>query len=306
MSEPRAYLNGWTTAAHAVVPIYDAGFVLGTTVSEQLRTFAGRLFRLDEHLDRLFASLSVVGVEPGLGRGELARIAEELVAHNHALLAPGDDLGLSMFVTPGPYATLAGGRPALPTVGLHTYPLPTRLWAEEYDEGVALAVSSVRQVPGECWPTAMKCRSRMHYYLADQEVRRRQPGARALLLDDQGHVSETATSNVVMYRPGAGLVSPRREQILPGISLAMVRDLAAESGLGWIERDLTPCDLAEADELLLTSTPSCVLPVTRFEGGAIGSGQPGDVFRALLAAWSAKVGVDIARQAREFAGRLEP
>ncbi len=298
MSEPLAYLNGWIPASQAMVPIYDAGFIQGATVSEQLRTFSGRLFRIESHLARLARSLEIVGVEPGLPLEELGRIAVELAANNQRLLAAGDDLGLSIFVTPGAYATLAPGSVTEPTIGLHTYPLPFRLWAGKYERGEILVVPEVRQIPPECWPAELKCRSRMHYYLAERRAAEISPGARALLVDAEGFVTETSTSNLLIYRADQGLVSPRRERILPGISLQAVAELAQQLAIPFTEIDLRPLDVATADEVLLTSTPSCLVPVTRFAGRAIGNGQPGPIFVRLLLAWSEQVGIDIARQAR--------
>src|SRR5205807_1582292 len=145
------------------------GFVLGATVTEQLRTFHGRLFRTARHLERLRHSLDVCGIDPPIDMAEFGRIAEELVARNHPLLAPGDDLGLAIFVTPGAYAALAG-RESPPTVGLHTFPLAFSRWAKSYRGGVALVTTSIEQVPPQCWPAELKCRSRMHYYLADKQA----------------------------------------------------------------------------------------------------------------------------------------
>src|SRR4030095_11307274 len=104
MPEPIAYLNGqWLPISQAAVSVYDGGVMQGGTVAEQLRTFGGKLFRLDRHLDRLARSLAIVGVEPGLARDDFEQIATELAAQNHKLLDLADDLGLSIFVTPGPY-----------------------------------------------------------------------------------------------------------------------------------------------------------------------------------------------------------
>ena len=311
MPEPLAYLNGrLLPASQAVVPVYDAGFVQGATVSEQLRTFRGQLFRLDDHLSRLWRSLEIVDIDPGLTRAQLAAAATELVAENHRLLAAGDDLGLAIFVTPGPYATLA---PATdpdrqagstgPTVGMHTYPLPFQLWAEKYERGEALVVPNVRQVPGACWPAELKCRSRMHYFLADRQASALEPGAKALLTDVDGFVSETATANVIAYFAREGLVSPPRSTILPGVSLGMVLELARQLNISASERALSPDDLQAADEVFLSSTPSCLLPVASLDGRAIGAGRPGPIYSRLLHAWGEKVGVDIAAQARQFADR---
>jgi branched-subunit amino acid aminotransferase/4-amino-4-deoxychorismate lyase len=304
MAEPWVFINRrWLPAAAAGVPLDDAGFVLGTTVSEQLRTFGGKLFRLPEHLARLQQSLATVGVAPPLDQDELTAAAREIVARNHPLLEPQDDLGLSLFVTPGPYRPYAYGRRGEPLVCLHTYPLPFWLWAEKYQHGESLVVTEVTQVPASCWPRSLKCRSRMHYYLAERRAAAMEPGSRALLLDEDGFVTEAATANVLVYRRDEGLLSPPRRKILPGISLAATCELAARIGLPVEERDLTPADLATADELFLTSTPLCIVPVVRFGDQPVGLGVPGPVFHKLLAAWNALVGLDIVAQAQRFAAR---
>jgi len=304
MTEPLAFLNGrWVSASQLAVSAVDAGFVLGATVAEQLRTFGGELFRLDEHLARLEHSLQIVGIDPGMTRRELAQTAAELVGRNHALLAPGDDLGLSIFVTPGIYPAYAEAGSGGPTVALHTYPLPFRLWAEKYEAGQSLVTTPYCQVPPECWPAVLKCRSRMHYYLADRHAAGVEPGARALLLDRDGRVIEASTANVLIHRADEGLLSPPPARILPGISLAVVGELARDLAIPMAERELTPDDLAAADEVLLSSTPFCLLPVTRFNGRKIGGGRPGPVFTKLLRAWAERVGVEPAEQARRFAGR---
>src|SRR5688572_13575290 len=241
---PLAYLDGkWLPAAQAAVSVYDLGFLQGVTVAEQLRTFGGKLFRLDLHLDRLERSLSIVGVNPGLARADFEQIAAELATQNHKLLDPADDVGLSIFVTPGPtpaFADLAGRRG--PTVCIHTQPLPFAAWATKYDTGDSLVVTEVLQVPAACWPSELKCRSRMHYYLADREAREREPGARALLLDERGLVIEASTANILAYIRGKGLVSPPRERILPGVSAAVLADLAEQVGIPLAPGDLTPSD----------------------------------------------------------------
>lgn len=305
MPEPVANLNGqWVPQSQAVISVLDGGFVQGVTVAEQLRSFNGRLFELPRHLKRLARSLEIIGVDPEVSFDELEARARELAAHNHALLEPGDDLGLSMFVTPGIYGTFvaAGGNPG-PTIGMHTYPLPFGSWAHKYKQGETLVPTDVLQVPAACWPVELKCRSRMHYYLADRRARQIEPGARAAMLDERGFVTEASTANLLIHRAKEGLVSPPRASILPGVSVAVVAELAAELSIPWSERDLSLADVASADEILLCSTSPCVWPVTRFAGEIISGGQAGPVARQLLAAFSQRVGVDIAAQARQFAGR---
>jgi branched-chain amino acid aminotransferase len=305
MDEPQAYLDGrWIPASAAAVSIVDAGFVLGATVAEQLRTFAGKLFRLEDHLRRLERSLKTVGVDPAVPLDQLAEVGQELVARNHPLLAPGDDLGLSIFVTPGAYPAYSAAPAASPTVCLHTYALPFRLWAEKYRRGQALLTTTgIRQVSPRSWPPDLKCRSRMHYYLADQRANTIEPGTRALLLDEEGFVSEASTANVLVVNKNEGLISPPLAKILPGISLAVTVELATGLGIPSSQRDLTPEAVGRADEVLLASTPLCLLPVTRVDGRPIGSGEPGEVFRRLLAAWNGLAAMDIVRQAERFSAR---
>ena len=304
MDEPVAFLNGrWIPASAASVSVGDAGFVQGVTVAEQLRTFAGKVFHLDNHLARLAHSLEIIGLDPGLTNDRFAALAEEIVARNHPLLAPNDDLGLSIFVTPGGYPAYPPPGPRRPTVCLHTYPLPFQLWAEKYRTGQALVTTAVEQVSPRSWPPGLKCRSRMHYYLADRQAAATDPGARALLLDAQGFVSEASTANLLIYTTAEGLASPPSAKILRGISLSVAIDLARRLGVATIERDLSTDDVASADEVLLTSTPLCLLPVTRLNGKPIGSGRPGALFHRLMAGWSELAGVDIVVQATRKARR---
>jgi len=121
--------------------------------------------------------------------------------------------------------------------------------------------------------------------------------------DDDGFVTEATTANVVIFQQGGGLATPPAAKVLPGISLAVLARLAADEGLSIEERDILPADVAEADEVLLTSTSPCVLPVVRFNGRAIGRGEPGPVHQRLLEAWGREVGVDIVQQAMRFSER---
>src|SRR4051812_9784775 len=90
--EPLAYFNGQRLPRSQIgINVFDSGFVQGVTVAEQLRTFGGRLFRLDTHLARLARSLEIVGIDPGVSLAELGRIATELTEENGRLLNAGDD-----------------------------------------------------------------------------------------------------------------------------------------------------------------------------------------------------------------------
>jgi len=290
-------------ATALALPVGDAGFVLGATVTEQLRTFDGRLFLVADHLARLADSLTVVGIDPGIDGGTLAAAAERVARHNHARARvtdpgqPGPDLGLVIFVTPGDLPAQHEGHGSPPRIVIHTFPLAFRLWAYGYEQGVALRSVTTQQVPDGCWPIHAKVRSRLHYHLADRQAQAAEPAARAVLAHADGRISETSTANIAIVG-GDSIVTPPATDALPGVSLRHARRLAISTGIRWKEQSLSAADLTAADEILLTSTPSCILPATRFNGLPVGTGRPGPVFQRLLAAWSAEAGLDIAAQAR--------
>jgi branched-subunit amino acid aminotransferase/4-amino-4-deoxychorismate lyase len=143
----------------------------------------------------------------------------------------------------------------------------------------------------------------MHFYLADRRAAQRHPGARAVLLDEDGYVAEASTANVLVYREGEGLVSPPPEHILFGVSVHVVQELAAQLGMAFITRPLTVEELLFAKEAMLTSTSVCLLPIVECDGKPIGDGRPGPVYGRLLEAWSDMVGLDISAQARQFSSR---
>ncbi|MFO0915524.1 MAG: aminotransferase class IV [Pirellulales bacterium] len=301
--EPIAYLNSRRIPADqlAVAPT-DAGFMFGVTLAEQCRTFGGRLFELDQHLDRLLAGLSLLGWSSGVDRDELRRQADEVVAQNFALLPPTADMGLTIFVTPGTAATYRRpDEPSRLTVGVHSYPLPFWLWHRAYQEGQRLMVTQYRQVAPYNWPTALKCRSRMHYYLADQAAARLDPQSKALLLDTTGRVAETSIANVVGWTRDGRLISPPDEVALPGISLRVVQQLAHHLGWPFEQRPVELDELLDCREVLLTSTPYCLLPVVAINGQPIGQGTPGTAYHQLLEQWNHLVGLHITDQAQQHA-----
>ena len=297
MSHPLAYLNGHFLPHHELrIRPQDMGFMLGVTVAEQLRTFGGKLFDWTSHLDRLRRSLAILGLP--LDLSTLEQAAHELVDHNHALLPLGSDLGLTVFVTPGIYPTYQGDEAGDvgPTVGLHTYELPFHQWASKYTDGQRCRVVNVPQVSTQCWPRELKCRSRIHYYLADREAQAMDPASRAILLDD-GHLNEASTANVLVVFDDESIVSPRLETVLPGVSLQFTETLAADVGINFRYRDIVVEELRHAREMLLTSTPFCMLPVSRLDDRAL---EVQDAFSKLMSAWSDRVGIDVVAQARQF------
>ena len=300
MTEPLVYLNGrMIPASQASLAIFDAGVVMGATVTEMVRTFDQRLFRLDEHLARLERSLRFVRFDVGKSLDEIAAIAHDLVQHNAGLLDDEDELGLVIFVTAGElplYAGSTGGgaRPR-PTFCAHTFPLPFEMWAEKIETGAHVVTPAIRHVPPQCCDPKMKCRSRMHYYLADQQAHLVDPQATALLLDLEGNITETSGANFLIVE-GETIVSPSRKHILPGVSRQVIIELAEELSLAFVERDFQVFDVVNADEAFTATTPYCLMPVTRINGLPIGDGRPGATYGRLVEGWSRLVGRDIRQQ----------
>ncbi len=152
MAESLAYLNGhWLPQSQASLPLHDAGFVMGATVSDLCRSIHHRLFRWQDHLARFRRGLQAAWIELSLSDEEITALAEKLVGHNAELLGSEQDLALVVFATPGPigyYAGQAGGAGDGPaTFGMHTFPLPLDRYRHFHEQGIHLVVSQIRHVP---------------------------------------------------------------------------------------------------------------------------------------------------------------
>lgn len=302
MSEPLAYLNGrFLPQREAALPLYDAGFVFGATVTDLCRTFHHRPYRLDDHLARFRQSCQLAMIPQPLTDAELTEIATRIVAENARLLPAEADLALVMFATPGPlgyYLGQSGGASSPPTLGMHTFPLPFERYRRLFQEGARLLISSTRRhLPPAVLDPRIKHRNRLHWWLAEQEAHSLDPLASAFLLDGDDRVTETAAANFLLVEEGV-IWSPPRSSILGGVSLRTVEELAAELGIAVRFRPLTVDDCLEAEEAMLCSTPYCLAGVSWIEDHAIP--WPGSIFRRLLAAWNQRVGLDIVGQIDGF------
>jgi branched-subunit amino acid aminotransferase/4-amino-4-deoxychorismate lyase len=298
MTAPLVWLYGdFLPQSEAHLTLHDAGFIWGATVTDLLRTFRHRPYRLAEHLERFRRSCALACVPQPYGDAELAHVVNRLLEHNGSLIEARAELAVVLFATPGPvgYYLGADGGPGdgPPTVGAHTFPLPFHRYWRLFQEGARLTIPEVRHVPRNCVDPNIKQRSRLHWWLAEQEVRRTRPGTSALLCDLDGFVTETAGANFLIVRDGV-VLSPPSAAVLPGVSLRTVRELCAELAIPFDERPLTPAECRGADEALLTSTPYCVAGVRRIDDVELP--WPGPVFQRLLKAWSDRVGLDIAGQ----------
>jgi branched-chain amino acid aminotransferase len=293
-----AFLNGrLIPQREACLPLNDAGFVLGATITDLCRTARHRLFRWSDHLARFQRSCQAAFLSVPWTDTEITTQAHELVARNGQLLRPEHDLALVLFATPGPigyYLGQPGGAgDAAPTFGMHTFPLPFQRYVHLFREGARLVIPGTRHIPAVCVDPRIKQRSRLFWWLAEQEAHRLDRGATALLLDTEGHVTETAAANFLIVR-GGSVLSPPRSSILGGISLQVVEELCALQGIPFEEQPLTVSDCLSADEAMLASTPYCLAGVSRINNVSLP--WPGKIFLQLLQAWSEMLGFDIRGQ----------
>ena len=295
MNAPIAWMNGSILPySQTAVPVWDLGVVAGASVTEMVRTFGHKPFRLEQHIERLTASRHALGFPCAYSASELISAVCDVVRYNSALIPAESDLGIVLFATAGSNATYLGHRDDSSTTCVHSFELPFALWRESFTDGVRLRIPQIRQIPPECFSVTHKVRNRLHWWLADQEVARQEPGSKALLLGQDGFVTETSTSCFYMVRNGIIATSDR--SVLNSLSCKVIEELADSLGIPFEKRSIQVSELAEADEAFLSSSVVCVVPVSQIDGLAVGSGQRGPVFRKLLKAWSELAGIDIELQ----------
>jgi branched-chain amino acid aminotransferase len=299
-----AWFNGeFMPEAQVLIPFRDRSWKYGDAAFDMTRTFDGRPFRLKEHIDRFYRSLRYLRIDPGLSPGRMIELSEEIVARNEHLRASIGDWWVGQRVSRGVDAVGdEGWEHTGPNVVIEVVPLPLKKRAKFFRDGADVMVTAMRRTS----PAMLSPRAKMHNYLnmivAQMPVKAADPDAWAILLDENGNLAEGLGSNIFIVREGS-LLTPRQQYVLPGVSRQMTIDLAAALGIGCEEQDLDMFDAETADEMFLTSTSLCILPVRSFNGGKVADGKtPGPVTARLMAAYSQEVGCDFVRQ---YLDRLE-
>ena len=308
MAERLVYFNGdFVPEKRARISIFDCALMYGDMVFEMTRSFGQKPYRLREHLERLYGSLRYAQIDCGLDIDAMAAATYETVERNLPAL-DGLDFQIMHDVTRGAlplYDTLVreGTRPI---ISINVFPLVRHIGgaAATYETGAHFVVTPQQSVPSRYIDPKAKNRSRIYYKIAELQAAHMEEGAQALLTDEHGFITEGTGNNFFMVRDGE-ILTPKGHNILRGVSRGACMELAQKLGIPLREADIEPYDVREADEAWFTSTTICMLPITRFDFQAVGNGQPGSVYGRLLAAWSEEVGVDIAAQAREYAGLME-
>ena len=288
-----AYVNGEIVPeSGAKVSIGDTGFLYGDAVFDTTRTFGRHIFRLDEHLDRLYDSLKYMRIDPGLTKDETADLTMQVLNANLPLLADDDDYWVTQRFTRGVRGAADGNKP---TVIIECYPLPFVERARNYRDGLQIVTPSIRRTP----PESMSPRAKMHNYIniiqGDLEVKAQNPDAQAILLDVNGNICEGSGANFFIVKNGA-VVTPKEQYVLAGISRKVTIEMAHELGVELREDDIDLFDVYTADEAFVTSTSYCICPVASVNGAVVGDGVPGPVTDRLQKAYSGLVGIDFVDQ----------
>ena len=302
MNEPIAYLKGeFVPQSQCVLPMHDLGIVLGAAVTDFLRTFDQRPYRMEDHIGRFYRSCKYARIEPPIDIQESTAVTEKLISEN-SKLAPGQELGVVYYMTAGENSVYAGaaGMPEKlsPSYVQHTFPMRFGLWRHLFLQGVHCVTPAPRHWPPQCLSSKIKNRNRLHMWIGEQEAHQVDPAAIALYLDIDGNITETGGSNFVIFRDGE-VVSPRRNNILWGISLTVLTEILETIGVPFVEEDIQTYDVINADEAWIPTTPYCLGPVVRLNGVPIGDGTPGPMWRRVLTEWSRIVGKDIYRETAE-------
>lgn len=303
LNERVAYVNGeFVPESRATISIHDLGFVYGDAVYDTARTFAGRLFKLPEHIERLYDTLRYARIDPGLTPAEMTRLTTEVVERNLPLRGERDDFWVTQRISRG--LSRYEGDPVAyegATVVIECVPLPFRGRAHYFRDGIPVATPSVRRIAPEALSPRAKTTNYLNMTLGDLEVKARDPKLWAVLLDHNGNLCEGIGANIFLVRGGT-VLTPKVDHVLPGISRATVIELCHDLGIPCEERDLSPHDAYIAQECFLTSTSLCLCPVSFFNGVALPP-IPGPVTQRLIGAYSELVGLDFVKQ---YTDRLQP
>ena len=266
----KIYLDGaLRDEADAKISVFDHGLLYGDGVFEGIRFYNGRVFKLDEHTDRLFDSAKAICLTIPATKDEINEIVLDTIRANglrdgyvRLVVTRGvGDLGLNPKLCPQPSIFCIAAK--------------IKLYSEElYQSGLDIITCATRRVNSAALPPAVKSLNYLNNVLAKIEAMQAN-AAEALMLNDQGYVAECTADNVFLIKGGKLFTPPVSAGSLRGITRGAVLDLAAEIGLPVVETDLTRYDVFVADECFITGTAAEVVAVVRCDTRVIGDGKPG-------------------------------
>lgn len=281
----QVYLNGeMVPQAQATVSVFDHGLLYGDGVFEGLRAYGGKVFRLAQHVDRLFDSAKAIWLDIPLSRQAMADAVDATVLANgfsdcyiRLIVTRGvGTLGLDPRKCSNPQVIVIADSIAL-------YP------KEYYENGLEIITSSViRNHPAALSPR-IKSLNYLNNILA--KIEGIQAGCiEALMLNHKGEVAECTGDNLFLVKSGVLSTPPLDAGILDGITRDFVLEMAAELKIPAVERPLTKHDVYIADECFLTGTAAEIIPVVKVDSRVIGDGRPGPITERLEARFREETG----------------
>jgi branched-chain amino acid aminotransferase len=264
---------------HAVISVFDHGFLYGEGVYETLRTYHGQPFLFDRHMRRLRSSAGLINLDVPLSDEAIARRFDDTV-RAAGLAGPDDEAYIRLLVTRGigelSYDPAACAAPSVVVIVKRHIELPE----STYEQGVTVAlVSIVRNHPDSVSPR-VKSNNLLNNSLAMQEAIRR-GGFEGIMRNYRGELAECTTSNLFVVKDGEALTPPVDAGLLAGITREYLFEIGATIGVSVREAVLHDRDLFHADEAFLTSSTREVVPIVRVDERPIGSGRPGAVTQKL-------------------------
>jgi branched-chain amino acid aminotransferase len=272
-SEPLVYIDGeFYSKSSARISVLDHGFLYGDGVFEGIRCYNGVVFKLREHVERLYRSAKAIRLEIPVSMSEMMDIVVKTIkvngfrdAYVRLVVTRGiGDLGLDPRRCP---------KPSIIVIAEQLEPI---LGAESLKRGVRLIISSTRRDPVQATSHEVKSLNYLNSIMAKLEAIA--AGADdAVMLDTRGFVSEATAANIFLVKSSILYTPPVTAGILPGITRATVMDIAQSLKIPVLERDITPVELLTSDEAFLTGTGVEIVPVASISGVKIGDQVPGPV-----------------------------
>src|ERR1700704_3117570 len=263
--------------ANAKVSVFDHGLLYGDGIFEGIRFYNGRVFRLEEHIDRLWDSARSICLEIPMSKREMTEALLETIRQNDLR-----DGYIRQIVTRG-VGNLGLNPAQCKTPSVIIIVAQIALYPEAvYKSGLTIVtVASRRTNPASLNP-AVKSLNYLNNVMARIEANLANADE-ALMLNDEGNVAECTADNVFIVKRGQIFPPPITAGALRGITRAVVFEIAAETGIKVTEADITRHDVFIADEAFLTGTAAEIIPVVKADGRPIGTGKPGPITARMIA-----------------------
>lgn len=274
------------------LPASDLGVMHGAILVERARTFGKKIIDLSPHKKRLQAGFETLGIDGRTFLNQLDSSIDELIAKSPTLLNEQSDASLCIVATPGDYYSGHGLQGFV-----HWLPIPWDKLATWYQQGTTLVRVHYASGAGECWPSNIKTRSRLNYYLAEQDAHKRFPSGLALLCTSRGMIADTSVANLLLVDQRGRISAPRKEDVVQGTSLARVEKMIEAQGKSIQFRDVLYEELYDAAEVLLVGNTGCLWHASHLQRRQIADGNPGPLCLSLQKQWCESIGFDWKTQA---------